>query len=302
MKRAGYRAQTAAAINASASTVGAIVPPSMPVVIYGVTSDTSVGRLFLAGIIPGLLMAASLMIMVALIGKRQGFPSQRFPGWPELLRSARDGFLAMMTPVILLTGMFSGLFTPTEAAAVASCYALLLGLVVYRTLHPRDIGQILVDTVETVGVVTALVMAAGALGWCMSISQVPQTLAPMMVASIHSPAAFLLMCDLILLLIGCFLETLAGMLILVPILLPVAVAFGVSPVQFGILMIFNLVLGAIHPPIGVVLFIASRIAEISYESLARAVLPWLIPLLTVLLMVTLFPPITMFLPNFFMGR
>jgi tripartite ATP-independent transporter DctM subunit len=302
MKRAGYRAQTAAAINASASTVGAIVPPSMPVVIYGVTSDTSVGRLFLAGIIPGLLMAASLMIMVVVIGKRQGFPSQRFPGWPELARAFRDGFLAMMTPVILLTGMFSGLFTPTEAAAVASCYALLLGLVVYRTLRPADIGQILVDTVETVGVVTALVMAAGALGWCMSISQVPQTLAPMMVASIHSPAAFLLMCDAILLIIGCFLETLAGMLILVPILLPVAVAFGVSPVQFGILIIFNLVLGAIHPPIGVVLFIASRIAEISYESLARAVLPWLIPLLTVLLMVTLFPPITMFLPGLFMGK
>jgi tripartite ATP-independent transporter DctM subunit len=242
------------------------------------------------------------MAMVVIIGKRQGFPSQRFPGWLELWRSFRDGFLAMMTPVILLAGMFSGLFTPTEAAAVASCYALLLGLVIYRTLHPKDVIDILVNTVETVGVVTALVMGAGALGWCMSVSQVPQTLAPMMVASIHSPGAFLLMCDAILLLIGCFLETLAGVLILVPILLPVAVAFGVSPVQFGILMIFNLVLGAIHPPIGVVLFIASRIAEISYESLARAVLPWLIPLLTVLLMVTLIPQVTMFMPTLFMGK
>jgi tripartite ATP-independent transporter DctM subunit len=302
MKRAGYRPETAAAINASASTVGAIVPPSMPVVIYGVTSDTSVGRLFLAGIIPGMLMAASLMTMVVIIGKRQGFPSQRFPGWLELGRAFRDGFLAMMTPVILLTGMFSGLFTPTESAAVATTYALLLGLVVYRTLRPADIVQILVNTVETVGVVTALVMAAGALGWCMSISRLPQTVAPAMLATIHSPAVFLLLCNVILLLIGCFMETIAALLILIPILVPVAVAFGVSPVQFGIMMIFNLILGAIHPPIGVVLFVASRIAEISYEKLARAVLPWLIPLLVVLLMVTLFPPITMFLPTLVMGR
>jgi tripartite ATP-independent transporter DctM subunit len=302
MKRVGYLPQTAAAINASASTIGAIVPPSMPVVIYGVTSDTSVGRLFLAGIIPGLLMAASLMLMVVVISKRQGFPSQHFPGWRELWLSFRDGFLAMMTPVILLAGMFSGLFTPTEAAAVASTYALLLGLVIYRSMKLADLPQILANTAETVGIVTALVMAAGALGWCISISQVPQTLAPMMVASIHSPTAYLLMCDAILLIIGCFLETLAGMLILVPILLPVAVAFGVSPVQFGIVLIFNLVLGAIHPPIGVVLFIASRIAEVSYETLARAVLPWLIPLLAVLLLVTLFPPVTMFLPTLFMGR
>jgi tripartite ATP-independent transporter DctM subunit len=302
MKSAGYRPETAAAINASASTVGAIVPPSMPVVIYGVTSDTSVGRLFLAGIIPGLLMAASLMTMVVVIGKSQGFRSQRFPGWLELWRSARDGFLAMMTPVILLTGMFSGLFTPTESAAVATTYALLLGLVVYRTLRPADIVHILVNTVETVGVVTALVMAAGALGWCMSISRIPQTVAPAMLATIHSQAVFLLLCNVLLLVVGCFMETIAALLILIPILVPVALAFGVSPVQFGIMMIFNLILGAIHPPIGVVLFVASRIAEISYEKLARAVLPWLIPLLVVLMMVTLFPPITMFLPTLVMGR
>jgi tripartite ATP-independent transporter DctM subunit len=302
MKGAGYRADTAAAINASASTVGAIVPPSMPVVIYGVTSDTSVGRLFLAGIIPGILMAASLMVMVVIIAGRQGFPKQHFKGWRELWDSFRGGILAMLTPVILLSGMFSGLFTPTEAAAVASTYALLLGLVIYRTLHVKEVVGILVNTVETVGVVTALVMAAAALGWCMSISRVPQTVAPIMVAEIHSPALFLLMCNVLLLGIGCFVETLAGMLILIPILLPVAIAFGISPVQFGILMIFNLVLGAIHPPIGVVLFVASRIAEISYEKLARAVLPWLIPLLTVLLMVTLIPEVTMFLPTFFMGK
>ena len=136
----------------------------------------------------------------------------------------------------------------------------------------------------------------------MSISRIPQTVAPAMVASIHSPTVFLLLCNVLLLVVGCFMETLAALLILIPILVPVAMSFGVSPVQFGIMMIFNLILGTIHPPIGVVLFVASRIAEISYETLARAVLPWLVPLLVVLGMITLWPPITMFLPTLVMGQ
>jgi tripartite ATP-independent transporter DctM subunit len=301
MKRAGYRPETAASINAAAATIGAIMPPSLPIVIFGVTSDVSVGRLFLAGCVPGLLMAASLMAMVVVIGGRQGFPRQRFAGFAELWASFRDGFFALMAPVILLGGMFSGLFTPTEAAAVASLYALLLGLVVYRTLRPADIVQVLVETVETAGIVTVLVMAAGALGWCMSISRIPQTVAPAMVASIHEPLLFLLVCNILLLVIGCFMETLAALLILIPILVPVATSFGISPVQFGIIMILNLILGTIHPPVGVVLFITSRIAEISFETMSRAVLPWLVPLLVVLAAVTLWPPLTTWLPRLVLG-
>jgi tripartite ATP-independent transporter DctM subunit len=302
MKRAGYRPETAASITASAATIGAIVPPSLPIVIYGVTSDISVGRLFLAGCIPGLLMAASLMVMVVVIGKRQGFPKQRFPGWGELGRSFRDGIWALLTPVILLSGMFSGLFTPTEAAAVASTYALFLGVCVYRTLKPKDLVRVAVETVETVGVVTVLVMTAGAMGWCMSLSRIPQTVAPAMVASIASPLMFLLICNMMLLVVGCFMETLAALLILIPILLPAAHSYGIPPVQFGIMMIFNLILGTIHPPIGVVLFITSRIAEISFETMSRAVLPWLVPLLVVLAMITLWPPLTTWLPDLVMPR
>ena len=302
MKAAGYRADTAAAINASAATIGAIMPPSLPIVIFGVTSDISVGRLFLAGCVPGLLMAASLMAMAAIISGRQGFPRQRFPGMAELWRSFRDGFLALLTPVILLGGMFSGLFTPTEGAAVASLYALMLGMVVYRTLTVADLGRVLRDTAETAGVVMPLVMAAGALGWCLSVSRLPQIAAPAMVASISHPLLFLLMCNVLLLLVGCFMETLAALLILVPILVPAAKAFGIDPAQFAIMMILNLVLGTIHPPVGVVLFISSRIAEISYETLARAVLPWLIPLFCVLAAITLWPPITTWLPGLVLGR
>jgi tripartite ATP-independent transporter DctM subunit len=302
MKRAGYRPETAASITAAAATIGAIVPPSLPIVIFGVTSDISVGRLFLAGCIPGLLMAASLMVMVVVIGKRQGFPSQRFPGWGELWRSFWDGIGASMAPVILLGGMFSGLFTPTEAAAVASTYALILGTLIYRTLKPADIIRVMIETIETAGIVTVLVMAAGALGWCMSISRIPQTVAPALVASIHSPLLFLLVCNLMLLVVGCFMETLAALLILIPILVPAARGFGIEPVQFGIIMIFNLILGTIHPPVGVVLFITSRIAEISFETMSRTVLPWLVPLLVVLAAITLWPPLTTFLPNLVMGR
>lgn len=302
MKRAGYRPETAASITAAAATIGPIIPPSLPMVIYGVTADVSIGKLFLAGVVPGVLMGLSLMAMVAVVARRQGFPAQPFVGLRGIWHALRDGFWALMTPVILLGGMFSGLFTPTEAAAVASLYALFLGFVVYRTLRPADLPRILVDTAETTGIVAVLVMAAGALGWCMSISRVPQTLTPAIVAAVQDPLVFLLATNLLLLLVGCFMEALAALLILIPILAPAAASFGVDPVQFGLVVIFNLILGTIHPPIGVVLFVTARIAEISFETMSRAILPWLVPLLAVLAAITFWPPFTTWLPGLVMGR
>ena len=302
MKRAGYRPETAAAINAAAAVIGPIIPPSLPMVIYGVSANVSIGRLFMAGVIPGVLMGMALMGMVAVIAKRQGFPSMPFVGLCGIWAAFRDGFWALMTPAILLGGMFSGLFTPTEAAAVASVYALLLGLVVYRTLSWRALPGILIETAETTGIVAVLVMAAGALGWCMSISRVPQTLTPLIVGATHDPLVFLLVTNLLLLLIGCFMEPLAALLILIPILVPAAASFGVDQVQFGVVVILNLILGTIHPPIGVVLFISSRIAEISFEAMSRAILPWLVPLLLVLAAITVFPPLTLWLPGLVMGK
>src|SRR5262249_44082693 len=158
-------------------------------------------------------------------------------------------------------------------------YALFLGFVVYRTLRIKDLPDILINTAETTGIVMVLVMVAGALGWCMSISRIPQSVAPALVAAIHEPLAFLLAANLILLVVGCFMEALAAMLILIPILVPAAVGFGIDPVQFGLIMIFNLILGTIHPPIGVVLFVMARIADITFEKISRAILPWLAPLL-----------------------
>lgn len=302
MRRVGYRPETAAAITAAAATIGPIIPPSLPFVIYGVAADVSIGRLFLGGFVPGLLMGVSLMVMVAFIAKRQGFGRMPFLGMREIWRTFVDGIWALFAPVLLLAGMFSGIFTPTEAAAVAALYSLFLGFVVYRTLEWKMLPGILVETVETTGLVLALVMAAGALGWCMSISRVPQTITPMIVHAIESPVVFLLVCNAVLLVVGCFMELLAAMLILIPIMVPAAISFGVDPVHFGVMMTINLIIGTIHPPIGVVLFITSRIADISFEAMSKAILPWLVPLLCVLLLVTLWPPLTLWLPGVFMGR
>ena len=302
MKKAGYRAETAAAISAAAATIGPIIPPSLPMVIYGVSADVSIGRLFLAGVVPGVLMGLSLMALVAIIAPRQGLPRHAFGGLSVVWIAFKESVWALLTPVILLGGMFSGLFTPTEAAAVACLYALFLGFVVYRTLSLKDLPAILINSAETTGIVAVLVMVAGALGWCMSISRIPQTLAPAIVAAIHEPVVFLLVSNLVLLAVGCFMEALAAMLILIPILVPAAISFGIDPVQFGLIMIFNLILGTIHPPIGVVLFVMARIAEVSFEQISRAILPWLVPLLIVLVAITVWPPLTLWLPTLVMNK
>jgi len=302
MKKAGYRPETAAAISAAAATIGPIIPPSLPMVIYGVSADVSIGRLFLAGVIPGVLMGLSLMTLVAIIAPRQGLPRHAFGGLSDVWIAFKESVWALLTPVILLGGMFSGLFTPTEAAAVACLYALFLGFVVYRTLSLKDLPAILINSAETTGIVAVLVMVAGALGWCMSISRIPQTVAPAIVAAIHEPLVFLFVSNLVLLAVGCFMEALAAMLILIPILVPAAVSFGIDPVQFGLIMIFNLILGTIHPPIGVVLFVMARIAEVSFEQISRAILPWLVPLLIVLVAITVWPPLTLWLPTLVMNK
>ncbi|MEO8566003.1 MAG: TRAP transporter large permease [Betaproteobacteria bacterium] len=302
MKKAGYRPETAAAISSAAATIGPIIPPSLPMVIYGVSADASIGRLFLAGVIPGVLMGLSLMTLVAIIAPRQGLPRHSFGGLCDVWLALKESIWALLTPVILLGGMFSGLVTPTEAAAVACLWALFLGFVVYRTLSVKDLPAILLNTAETTGIVAVLVMVAGALGWCMSISRIPQTLAPAIVAAIHQPVVFLLVSNVILLAVGCFMEALAAMLILIPILVPAAISFGIDPVQFGLIMIFNLILGTIHPPIGVVLFVMARIAEVTYEQISRAILPWLVPLLIVLLAITVWPPLTLWLPALLMNK
>jgi tripartite ATP-independent transporter DctM subunit len=302
MKDEGYDAETAAAITAASATIGPIIPPSLPLVIYGVSADVSIGGLFLAGVVPGLLMAGALMLMVTEVARRRNMPKHRFPGTAELWHAYKRAHWALMTPVILFGGMIGGFFTPTEAAGVATVYALILGLFVYRDFSLSDLPELIEQTVTTTGVVLALVMTAAALGWCLSISRIPQTVGPMIVDLVGNPLVFLLVVNLLLLFVGCFMEALAAMLILIPILVPAAAQFGIDPIHFGLVFVLNLMIGTITPPVGVVLFVVARIADVGFAAMSRAIVPWLMPLLAVLLAVTLWPPLATFLPGLLLGR
>ncbi len=302
MREAGYDARTAAAVTAASATIGPIVPPSLPMVIYGVTAEASIGGLFLGALLPGLLMAGALMVLVALTAHRRGLPRERFAGLGPLARAAREAGCALLAPVLLLGGMLGGVFTPTEAAAVAAFYALLVGTLVYRQFRLADLPRLVVDTLETTGVVMALVMTASLFAWCLSVSRVPQLLSASLVAGIGDPLLFLLLLNLVLLVVGCFVEAIAAILLLVPIFVPPATALGIDPIQLGVLFVLNLMIGTITPPVGVVLFVTANVARLPLEEVTRAVVPYYVPLLVVLLAVTLFPPLTTWLPGLLLAR
>ncbi len=301
MKEKGYDVDFSCAVTAASATIGPIIPPSLPMIIYGVLADTSVGGLFIGGIIPGLLMGLSLMLMVYFIAKKRNYPKRKFPAPKELWKSFKEAFWALLAPIILLFGILSGVFTPTEAAVVAAFYALILGIFIYKEITFRDLPKMILSTVETNGVVLALVMTAVLFGWNLSVAQVPQTMGRMLTSISSSPLVILLIIDLFLLFVGLFMEAIAAMMILVPILLPISHSLGISPIQFGLIIILNLMIGTITPPIGVVLYVTANVAKISFERVARATFPFLIPLLIVLLLITIFPQLTTFLPSLLMG-
>jgi tripartite ATP-independent transporter DctM subunit len=302
MKKEGYDAETAGAITAASATIGPIIPPSLPMIVYGVAAETSIGGLFIAGVVPGLLMAVALMVMVRHLAIRQDLPRHPFEGVHALWIAFRRAFWALMAPVVLFGGLLSGIFTPTEAAAVAVTYALVLGLFVYRDFRIADLPRIILDTVETTGVVMALVMSASLLGYCISVSRLPQEFGAALTSLTTNPLVYLLIVNLMLLVVGCFMEALAAMLVLIPILVPPALAMGIDPLQFGLIFVLNLMIGTITPPVGVVLYVTAKVADVPFERMARAVAPYLVPLVAVLAMITLWPPLTTWLPSVVLGR
>jgi tripartite ATP-independent transporter DctM subunit len=302
MRDANYPPEMAAGLTAAAATIGPIIPPSLPMVVYGAAAEVSVGKLFIAGVVPGVLMGLALMALCTVMARSLDLPKGRFPTLPLLWRKFCEAFWALMTPVVLLAGMLSGVFTPTEAAAVATLYALILGLFVYRSFSIRALPRLILDTIETTGVVMALVMAAKLLGWCLAISRIPQLVGASLVTWTASPMVYLLIVNLLLLFVGCFMEAIAAMLILIPILVPVAMKLGIDPVHFGLVFVLNLMIGTVTPPVGVVLYVVANIAKISFERMSRAIVPFLVPLLVVLAGVTLWPPLTTWLPGALIGR
>ncbi len=297
MRDAGYKTDFAVGITAASSTIGPIIPPSLPMVIYGVVASASIGQLFAAGFIPGLVMAVALMLMVAYFARRDGFKRDQPFAIRILAFSFKRAFLSLLTPVIIVGGILTGAFTPTEAAVAACAYAIFLGAVVYRTLTLRRLIRVSYDTIETTAVVLLVVGAASIFAWILTSNRVPEMAANLLLGASDNPWVILLLINLVLLVVGCFMETVAAITILVPVLLPVAVQLGVDPVHFGVIMVLNLMLGLLTPPVGMVLYVLSRVANIPFERALAGTAPFLIPLVLVLLLVTFVPGITMWLPT-----
>ena len=297
MRDAKYDPGFAIGITAASSTIGPIIPPSLPMVIYGVVAGASIGQLFAAGFVPGLVMALSLMIMVAVYARLRNYPRDQAFRLGVLGRTFVRAFLSLMTPVIIVGGILTGAFTPTEAAIAACAWALFLGLAVYRTLTWKRFLRVSMDTIETTAVVLFIVAAASIFAWILTSNRVPEQFAAMILSVSDNPIVILLLINLILLVVGCFMETVAAITILVPVLLPLAVQIGVDPVHFGVIMVLNLMIGLLTPPIGMVLYVLSRVAKVPFERCVVATAPFLIPLGIVLGLVTFVPAITMWLPT-----
>ncbi len=297
MRDAGYKPGFAVAVTAASSTIGPIIPPSLTMVVYGVLASTSVGQLFAAGIIPGLLMAATLMVMVAWYAYRDGYPREARFSAVALWQSFRAAFLSLMTPVIIIGGILTGVFTPTEAAIVAVIYALFLGTLVYRTLTWASFLEVSLDTIETTAIIMLIVAGASIFGWILTGTRTAEQFADFILSFTHNKYLILLAMNVILLVVGLFMETIAAMTILVPVLLPVVLKLGIDPVHFGLVMVLNLMIGLVTPPVGLVLYVISRVAGIKFEESVKYVMPFLIPLLVCLLLITLVPGFSLWLPT-----
>jgi tripartite ATP-independent transporter DctM subunit len=302
MKESGYEVDFAAAVTASSAVIGPIIPPSLPMVIYAVLANVSLGRLFLGGFIPGVLMGIALMVLVAIYAHKRNYPKMPFPSISIIWKAFIDSFWAILAPVILFVGITAGIFTPTEAAIVAAFYSIIVGAFIYKEFKLRDFPKMILMTIETNGVVLALVMTAVLFGWVLAVAGIPQAMANFLISVSSSKFIFIAIINVFLLFVGCFMEGNAAQMILVPILAPIALTMGLDPIQFGVMVVFNLMVGTVTPPVGIVLFVTANVANISFERVLKATVPFLIPLIVVLLLVAYWPPLTTFVPNLFLGK
>ena len=342
MKDHGYETEFAVGVTAASATLGPIIPPSLPFVIYGMMANVSVGALFLAGILPGALMAILMMLTVAYFAHKNGWGGDIRFEWPRVIKAlaetavvigwplalwflvkeaelppqptvlaalvllfAADRFfqfqavLPIMTPVLLIGGMTTGVFTPTEGAIAACVWAIVLGFFWYRTLNFKMFVKICLDTVETTSTVLFIVAAASIFGWMLTATGVTTAIGQWVLGFTTEPWMFLLLANLLMLFVGCFLEPTAAITILVPILVPICQQLGIDLVHFGLVMVLNLMIGLLHPPMGMVLFVLARVAKLSVERTTMAILPWLFPLLGSLVVITYVPSLVLWLPKQF---
>ncbi len=302
MAKSGYDKPFAAAVTAASSTVGPIIPPSVPMIIAGSLSGVSVGRMFLAGAVPGLLLGLAMMVTVYILAVRRGYPKGTRVPFLQLLREARTAFWALLMTAIILYGIIGGFFTPTEASIVASLYALVVGMYVYKGLSWRKLPAILTDTVFTSAALLLMVGLANLFGWILTSEQIPQMVAGLILAISENPIVVILILNLILLFVGAFMETIAALIILFPALLGVATGVGMDPVHFAVMAVLNLMIGLTTPPVGVCLFVVAGIGKLPMLTVARAIVPFLVCNLAVLLLVSYVPAISLWLPTLLLGE
>ena len=300
MKKEGYDADFSCAITAASSTVGPIIPPSVPMIIAATLSGLSVGRLFLAGAIPGFFLGFGLMFVAYYISVKKKYPTFPKSNIRQILTGFLDTFWSLLMTFIILFGIIGGIFTPTEASIIAVFYAMLIGVFVYRKLNFKNIMVIVLDSMKTSASLMVLIGFANLFGWILITEQLPQIISNEILNFSENKYVVLLLINLLLILVGTFMETIAALLILFPILLKVAIGVDVDPIHFAVIALLNLMIGLTTPPLGVCLFVSASIGKVSIGAVSKAGIPFLIVSLIVLTLVTLFPEISLFLPNLFM--
>ncbi len=297
MKEKGFPMPFSAGLTAVSSTVGPLVPPSIPMIVFGVVSGTSVGGLFLAGVVPGLLVCFFLSVLVWVWGAKENFPRNKAFSFRIMCATLKPAILPLMTPVIVLAGIFGGYFTPTEASVIAVIYTSFLGVVVYREITVRDFGGILGNVAREIAPLMLIVATASLFGYLMIRLGMPRQLSELILSTTENPTIILFLIVFILLAVGFFMETISAIIIFTPLFMPVAITSGISPLHLGVIMIITLMAGVITPPVGIVLFILQKISGMPIEAVFKAVIPFFIPLLIAIVVLVLVPQISLFLPN-----
>lgn len=303
MEDAGYDKDFSCAVTGASATIGPIVPPSIPLVLYGVLACTSVTRLFIGGLIPGILMAITLMIHCSIIAKKRKYPKGEQFRLNHLIKSFKRAFLPLLTPVIIIGGIWTGIFTPTEAAGVAALYAAVLGIFIYKEVKLKNLIFLFRNVAMTSVAILFILACAKIYNMALTRTQVPELVTNFLFSITENRLVMLLLLNLVLFIFGCFMSTAATLTLLVPLFAPLLPKFGIDLTHFGVVMVLNLMIGQLTPPFGIVLYVLMKVGNISFDKLVKALVPFYIPIFIVLVMIILFPSLVTFLPNlFFPGR
>lgn len=301
MEADGFDRDWSAALTAASSTIGPIIPPSIPFVIYAIITETSIGRLFLGGVVPGVMMGLSLMILVYVMSKQRGYKVEPKATWAERWDATLKALPSLMTPVLMFSGIVFGIVTPTEGAGIAAAYAIFLGFVVHREMSLPELYHILLRTVHCTAVIMLIICSSSAITWVVQTSGLPNQVADWLLSVSSNKFLLLIFINVVLLIMGCLLESNSIIMIMVPVLMPLIKALGVDPVHFGVFFILNVMIGLITPPVGMCLYVICNIADVSFERLSKAILPMIVPLVVVLFLITFIPDLVLWLPNHVMG-